>query len=198
MQKMAETLKEQGFIVHNIGYPSCRYNIETLAKDYLHPVLQTLPLANISKLHFVGHSLGSILVRYYANQHSLANLGRLVMIAPPNNGSELAEFLRKRFLYKWIYGPAGQQLGTGSNDFLAKLSHYPGEFAVIAGDQNCNPLFRLIVPSPSDGKVSVRNTKLAGMNDFLQVHCAHAGIIQDATVMRQTAHFLQHGAFDKA
>ena len=198
MAKMAERLTEQGYAVTNLDYPSRKAPIEQLSDEFLHAAVQTALKGSPARVHFVTHSLGGIVVRYYLGRHEVANLGRVVMLAPPNQGSEVADRLHDTFYYRWSTGPAGQQLTTGPESFADRLGPVAFDCGVIAGSSRVNPFFAWWVPGPSDGTVPVERARVEGMKDFLIVPCSHTFIMRDKEVIRQTEYFLRTGRFDKA
>lgn len=192
---MAHRLHEAGFAVENLSYASTSRGIEDLARETLEPVF--VAAGATQRVHFVTHSLGGILVRVYAAARRPPALGRVVMLAPPNEGSELADALASNVLYRAATGPAGQQLGTGSNSVPLRLGPVDFELGVIAGNRTLNPFFSRIVPGVDDGKVSVERARVEGMKDFLVVPCSHTWIMTDRDVIAQTLRFLREGRFAK-
>jgi pimeloyl-ACP methyl ester carboxylesterase len=178
MEKIGKRLSSHGFRVVNVGYPSTKYPIEYLADDILNDIINRYSKNPPSKIHFVTHSMGGIVVRYYLKNHKLPNLGRVVMISPPNQGSELVDSL----------GDSYVPLSLGPVDF---------ELGVIAGNRTFNPLYSIIVPGPDDGVVAVERTKVAGMKDFLLLPQTHAFIMKSEDVIQQVIYFLEHGVFRK-
>ncbi len=146
-------------------------------------------------LHFVGHSLGGILIRAYLAEDSPDRVGRVVMLAPPNHGSELVDALGDSALFRWALGPSGQVLGTDRNSLPNRLPPPAVEVGVIAGTGSVNPIGSLVIPREDDGTVSVSSTRLEGMTDFLVVPSSHAFIMQSEKVAAQVVHFLRHGRF---
>lgn len=197
MQPLARLLAQRGYAVVNLDYPSTRHDIEALARDHLAPVVDACRRRGHPHIHFVGHSLGGIVVRQYFQAHDAPAGSRMVMLGPPNRGSEVAQWLRDFFLYRWIMGPAGQQLGASADSLPNRLGPVPMEIGVIAGTFSINPVFSRILPGPDDGKVSLDRTRLKEMADFLSLPCSHGFLPSDREAMRQTVHFLAHGTFDR-
>jgi len=198
MVKLEKTLSSHGYKVINVDYPSTKHPIEFLADDILSDILDQFSGTHQSKIHFVTHSMGGIVVRYYLKHHKLSNLGRVVMLSPPNQGSELIDHLKDNFIFKITHGPAGQQLGTDEDSVPIKLGPVDYELGVIAGNRSFYPLYSMILPGPDDGLVSVERAKVAGMADFLILPQSHPFIMQSKDVIEQVIHFLEHGAFRHA
>lgn len=195
MDEIEEKLLGAGYRVWNEGYPSRRENITSLAAIYVGSGARYC--ADASRMHFVTHSLGGILVRQYLQQVQLENLGRIVMLAPPNRGSKVTDRLRDSGWYRSLIGPAGQQLGTGQDSVPNALAPIPGEIGVIAGVGDSDPWFSWMFDGPNDGKVSVASTRLDEMKDFLVVDAGHTMIMRSDYVIAQILHFLRYGSFDR-
>jgi len=193
---MSRTLKHAGYQVKNIGYPSTRHNIQWLADKHISPVVQRLNKARC--IHFVTHSLGGILVRQYLQTHALLEGSRIVMLAPPNHGSEVTDRLINWKPYQWLNGPAGQQLGTSRDSVPNQLKAINAEVGIITGDKSTNPLFSSWIAGDDDGKVSVSSAKLNEMKDFLVVPTGHTFIMNNKNVIAQTLYFLENGCFERS
>jgi triacylglycerol lipase len=196
MKRIEWTLQKQNYRVINIGYPSTRISIQDAADHWLGDALNNQAVDPTAKIHFVAHSLGGIVLRQYLSNHGIKNLGRVVMLAPPNQGSELADRLKDNFLYRLATGPAGQELGTGDSSLPRQLGPVDFELGVIAGDRSLNPLFSSWIPGPDDGKVSVQSARISGA-DFLLVHHSHTWMAWSPQVNSAIAGFLQSGCFVK-
>ena len=195
MKKLEKHLHRKGFKTVNISYPSTKYPIETLSDVYLiNEIMQRCTDPN-SKIHFVTHSLGGIILRYYLKKNHLPNLGRVVMLSPPNKGSEIAEHFQKNIFFKIFMGPAGQQLGISANSVPNSIGPADFELGIITGDKSFNPYFSKLIPGKDDGKVSVERAKLEGMSDFLVVHKDHMFIMYSKKVIEQVIFFLEKGRF---
>jgi triacylglycerol lipase len=192
--RMERALRRDGYQVINVTYPSRKQSVEDLARDCLAPLVAAQAAA--PRLHFVTHSMGGILLRYYLRDHPIPNLGRVVMLAPPNAGSELADVLKPTWLYRTVNGPAGQQLGTaGLPRALGPWPAGAGELGIIAGDVSLNPLFSAALPGPNDGKVTVASARLEGMRAFLVMPYSHTWLAWRAPVIAQVGTFLREGRF---
>lgn len=197
MRSMQEMLTEGGYHTVNLGYPSTKMNIESVVEMHLPPAVERCKQFNPSALHFVTHSLGGIVVRMALKKGRPANLGRVVMLSPPNKGSTVADNLKDWKLYKWINGPAGQQLSTAANSVPNQLGSVDYPVGIITGDRHAffDAWFATLIPGIDDGKVSIERTKLEGMTDFLVAPTSHPYIMNDEDVQLETAHFLEHGVF---
>ena len=198
MAVLDNALTGAGFTVANVGYPSRKHPIERLAPMAMELGIGECRGRSASVIHFVTHSMGGILVRYYLADHRLPELGRVVMLAPPNQGSRVADELAGIPGFKLLNGPAGLQLGTGKDSVPLKLGPARFELGVIAGTRSINPILSGIIPELDDGKVSVENTKLKGMVDFLTLPHTHTFMMRSSRVIHQTVHFLRNGRFDKS
>ena len=147
------------------------------------------------KVYFVTHSLGGILVRAYVKTYPPVNLGRVVMLAPPNRGSEIIDIFRERWWFRKFFGPIRHQLGTDSNSVLNTLGPVNFELGVITGNRSINLIGSALIPGPNDGTVSVACAKVEGMRDFLVVPYGHTFIMMRKVVAEQTLQFLRTGHF---
>ena len=196
MNPLANELRRQGFAVINFSYPSTRRSIAE-SSELLRRQLAAVSMTQESRTHFVTHSLGGIVVRAMLKEYRPPNLGRVVMLSPPNQGSEVADRLRNNFAYRLATGPAGQELGTNDASTPNALGPVDFPLGVIAGDRSFNPLFSSWIPGGDDGKVSVRRAQVEGMADFLVVPHSHSFIMRSQQVGAQVVHFLRHGKFER-
>jgi len=198
MEKLASRLTDAGYAVANIGYPSRKQTVESLATLALDQGLtQCHRIAGDNAVvNAVTHSMGGILVRQYLDKNPAAISGRVVMLAPPNNGSEVVDKFRDLPGYKWLNGPAGRQLGTGRDSLPRSLGAAEFDLGIIAGTRSINLLLSQVLPNPDDGKVSVESARLEGMCDFMTVAVSHPFIMRNDEVIGQVLHYLAKGNFD--
>ena len=195
MKRLEWTLARRGYQVVNLAHPSTRLSVEHLAREHLAPAVQQIALRPGGRIHFVTHSFGGIVLRQYLSENLLTNLGRVVMLGPPNQGSAVADRLKNNPFYQWSTGPAGQQLGLRSEDLPRRLGPVKFSLGVIAGDRSFNPFFSRLLRGPDDGKVSVASTRVEGMSDFVVVPVSHTWLMWRRTVLNQVFTFLETGRF---
>jgi triacylglycerol lipase len=195
MQVLSWRLRSLGYGTVNVDYPSTDYSIAELADLVVAPAVEKCAFS--ARMHIVTHSLGGIIVRQYLSENTPENLGRVVMLAPPNKGSQVIDELRDLPGFELWNGPAGVELGTGPDSLPNRLGPVNFDLGVIAGNQSLNPLFSSIIDGEDDGKVSVESTKVAGMADHIVMPFTHTFMMNSPEVARQVVFFLQNGFFDK-
>ncbi len=194
MATLAERIGEAGYTVYNVDYPSTEGRpgeLVAIVRDRFRSCC-----SNAARVHFVTHSLGGILTRIFLGESRPRNLGRVVMIAPPNRGSEIVDLLGRFGLFQRWFGPTAMELQTDRNGLTQHLPSPDYEIGVIAGDWPINPLGAVVIPGRDDGGVSVEGARIPGMADFLTVHRSHGFITRAPEVAAQALYFLKTGAFD--
>ena len=196
MRPLERRVRAAGFRAVNLGYPSRCHGVEALVERFVRPVVDEARAVS-ERVHFVTHSLGGILVRALAEHDGLPDGARVVMLAPPNGGSEVADLVRRLLPFQWWCGPALDELGTGDESVPQALGTPDAEVGVIAGDRCLYPWFAPVLGGTNDGLVSLESAKLEGMADFLVVRSGHGFIMRNREAGAQTVHFLQHGCFQR-
>lgn len=194
MQRMERFLQANGYRTLNVDYPSRKHTIEDIV-EAIHPQLQEFNKTFSGTLHFVGYSMGGLVIRAYLHKYRPDNLGRVVMIGTPNKGSEVADFIRNIWLYRTFYGLAGQQLLTDQQTFSHVFGKVDYELGIIAGTSKLDPICSWIIKLPSDGKVSLESTKLEGMTDHIVIPAAHTFMPINKQIWHSALRFLQQGNF---
>jgi hypothetical protein len=193
MGGLEKTLSSEGFFPINEGYPSREYSIEQLADLAIEPALERCPVN--MEVNFVTHSLGGILVRQYLTTHEIQNLKRVVMLGPPNGGSEVVDKLGGLPGFHFINGDAGLQLGTGALSIPKALGKANFDVGIIAGTRSVNWILSSLIPNSDDGKVSIESTKLEGMNDHIEMPVTHPFMMKNESVIAQVVYYLKNGRF---
>ena len=199
MEPLCQYLAENGgYLVCNVEYPSTRAGIAEHAAGLANIVEN---LDGVEEIHFVGHSLGNMVIRCYLATAAAGTglpdprIRRFVMLAPPNRGSEIAAALAENELFQAIVGEPGRQLGAEWPWLEAKLRVPSCTFGIIAGGLGNATGFNPLLPGDDDGTVTVSSTRLEGACDFLLLPVLHSSIMHNERVMSQTLSFLRNGQF---
>ncbi|MGB0412398.1 MAG: esterase/lipase family protein [Pikeienuella sp.] len=190
---LEKRLEAEGYEIVNETYPSREKPLPELIETVIPPLIAQCHDAE--RVHFVTHSMGGIILRGFLADHSVHNLGRIVMLAPPNKGSELVSRMKDLPGFEALNGPAGMQLGADMDSIPNSIQDVEAEIGVIAGDLALNPIYDALIEGPNDGKVSVDSTKLDVMTDHVVLPVSHTFMMNSAEVARQTALFLRTGRF---
>jgi hypothetical protein len=193
---MERALRTAGFDAVAISYPSLTKDIAGHA-DQVEHLLEGA--RDVEKVSFVSHSLGGLVVREVLSRSGAPGahtwrdelaLGRVVMIAPPNQGSELAESVADLPPYHWIGGPAAGEIAAGPP--FAPVSPEI-EVAIIAGGTDGGNGFNPLLSENNDGVVTVSETRLPGASDHIVVRALHTVIAGDPQTIAATRKFLETG-----
>jgi len=193
MSNLAKFLTKNNFDIINLTYPSTLYKIEELVdlinSEISHRITKNKPT------HFIGYSMGGLIVRALINKYQYKNLEKVVQLATPNHGSEIADLIKNFWLYKKIFGPAGQELTTDQTEIQHLFGQVNYQLGIIAGNTSIDPISSIIIPGENDGKVAVERTKLEGMKDHIVINASHTLFPSNKMVQKQTLYFLKNGKF---
>lgn len=192
MEKLQIILQNNHYTVVNHTYPSTRNSIQQLADTVISPLVQQCLHSHPTRIHFVTHSLGGIILQTYLQRHTIPLLDSIVMLSPPNHGSPLADSLHKNILVHFLLGPALNELTTNKQPISLPKSYTIG---IIAGSYDFNPLGKRIFKTSNDGIVSVASTKLDHMTDFIVLPVSHTFMMRNKQVLQQILYFLKSAHF---
>jgi triacylglycerol lipase len=195
MNRLESALQADGYRVVNLSYPSRHMPFEELAGEYLPAQLKDHDTTRAPRLHFVTHSMGSLIVRKFIQHARPANLGRVVMIGPPNHGSTAADEAKENALLSRFLGGNLVRLGTGEDAIVRTLGPADFDVGIIAGEVVVNPVFDRVLAGKNDGAVTVESAKLEGMSDFIVVPYSHTLMLWRSEVIDHVRTFLREGKF---
>lgn len=197
MFSIEQALRDAGYATISVDYPSQSKPIETLALQAVPEGVAHCRKQGATTIHFVTHSMGGLVLRYYLSAQRVPELGRVVMLSPPNQGSEVADALVGTAVYDRVNGPAGGQLVTGPDGIAARLGPVEFPLGIITGNEQTvfDSVLATQIPGANDGKVSVERAKVEGMSDFLVLPVTHTFIVNNDEVIGQTLYFLANGGF---
>lgn len=141
------------------------------------------------------HSLGGILARYWLQRADLPGQGRVVMLSPPNHGSEVIDALGDQAWFRWIMGPAAMELATDDEALVNRIDPIDVPVGVITGTRSSDPWFNVLFQGDHDGKVSVASARLSEADGFRLAEAGHTFIMNDEEVRFWVAFFLTNGFF---
>lgn len=202
MRRLSNALKGAGYQTHNWPYNSRLYRL----KEHINRFRVYLESFTGSEhsIHFVGHSLGALVIRGALSEPLSIPPGRIVMIAPPNQGASVAQHFGGTRIARWFFGKPVWDLDKDAPS-LDWLGLPLIEYGIIAGSRRfhlLNPISHINalrgLELEHDGTVEIENTKLPGMKDFIIVTAHHSFICNHAQVICQTIAFLRRGGFERS
>jgi pimeloyl-ACP methyl ester carboxylesterase len=195
MRRLKKHFEALGYHVLSLNYPSRKFPLKDLAAFVEGIVERQVPKDNT--LHIIGYSMGGLVARAYLHRSKRENIGRVLLLATPNGGSEIADLLKKNRLYRWFYGPAGLELLTDARCREGLFGPCPAELGVIAGNATIDPFSSFVIGRANDGKVAVESAKLEGMKDMVLLRANHTFFPGNRRVIAQAEHFIQNGCFSR-
>jgi pimeloyl-ACP methyl ester carboxylesterase len=188
-------LERAGYQVVNRSYSSLTRSIQENALLAVTDGVRECRERNLQTISFVTHSLGGILLRQYLSQYAISGLHRVVMMGPPNQGSALADYVVSLEFLDHLAPQALEQLGTGEKSVPLRLGPVAFELGVIAGNSHRRDFLPGLPEGPGDGTVAVKETRVPGMADFIELPVSHTLMMWDDEVLNQVLYFLRHGRF---
>ena len=191
MAGLSNWFKNAGYGVEQVEYESLTQNMDEIKKEVFDQIDRCC--LELMKVHFVGHSIGGLLIRSYLGENNISNLGRVVLIGTPNKGWYDTEIFDQQWL-PHIAIPVLMDIAGEDTDFLNSLEPPYYDLGVIAGDIGIG-VIEFLLGGPNDGLVRVESTQVEGMKDFVIVRLAHYDLRSKKIVADHAINFLKHGSF---
>jgi pimeloyl-ACP methyl ester carboxylesterase len=191
MRHIGAIAENAGHPVAYFGYPSRHATVGEHVASLRRFIMEHAPHENV---HIITHSLGGIVLRHYLARYGAEEIGRIVMIAPPHQGSEVIDTYGKNPLFRWWHGPVVDELGTVSCNHPVVDAAHAARIGIIAGNRS-QPLLSLCFSTENDGKVSVASASLPGVADFAVVPFTHTNMLRQKETVLQALHFVRFGSF---
>jgi triacylglycerol lipase len=198
MKRMGAHLHANGYHTIEVHYPSRSIPLEEIVTQYIQPAIVEHCPDKTRRIHFVGHSMGCIVIRKLLADHPIENLGKVVLLAAPNQGTEMADFFTQSAPFQKILGPAVKSIGTGPDSWPNRLGHVDFAPGIIMGLKEYFPLVSELIPGADDGVVRVESGKVSGMAELIVVPTTHIRMPSARIVKTQTGYFLRHGKFEQS
>lgn len=195
MDYLNHYLKKQGYNLASPMFPTTMGSLVECSHK-LSTYIDNLNLSPDDTLHFVGHSMGGLIIRHCLAFRNINHLGRCVLIATPNQGSFLADIALKFLRYSPINPfKSMSSLRTSAEDIPEPINSPPPKIGVIAGT-NSNLILGNLLQSQNDGRVEVNSTRFRGMTDFITLPYGHHEIHHTKIAARLIDFFLKNGTFE--
>lgn len=199
MREARDYFRKAGYHVVSLRYPVRTTDPATLLRDHIKPGIAKHCTDPNRKIHFLTHSLGGLLLREYLKSDRPAKLGRVVMLAPPNNGIEIVDRLGDRRVFAKFFGPTALQLGTDEDSWPKRLGKADFPLGIIMGSTRRRvPYTSKILPGSDDGIVSLASGKLEGMQQLIELTAFHTKLPDETVALKQAQHFFENGEFAEA
>ena len=189
MEGLSAHLNAQGFETLNIPYPSFRKSLDEIVAG----VQEAIPPSK-KPTHFVTHSMGGIVIRCLAQKAPELITGKIVMLAPPNQGSEIIDWLTDSFLARTIFGPGGMSLSTENVRQQIPGFQNQHQVAGVMGQSKRIPLFQSLLGKDHDGIVTTEGGKVSGMKQFDIVKADHTLIMNNHEARKRVSAYLGHSS----
>jgi triacylglycerol lipase len=196
MKKIDKSIRNENYITENYAYKSMTDDLDTIGKQ-LYVRIKTATFDTVS---FVTHSMGALVVRsmlnYAKNDKDFPVIYRIVMIAPPNGGAEIADIYASYEILRELLGPNLEHMKTDSGSYANKLPiPYNSEIGIIAGIRGGKYGYNLLIKGDNDGLLTPKRTKLGVQKDFVLIKGEHNLLTQKKYVCKLVVEFLKFGLF---
>lgn len=196
LKKIQKTIEKEGYVSEIYSYPSLVKDVDSVGNN----VFNKIKKENFDTISFVTHSLGALVVRsIYEHLDSITTfpfIHRIVMIAPPNNGSPVADYFAQFSFVKYIIGPNINNITTNPITGAGKYPIPTCEIGLIAGSYGKKKGFNIFIKGDNDGVLIPEQTKLGVEKDVVFVKSWHVGLLFNKKVLKYVTCFLKNGKFE--
>ena len=196
MEKINKTIKKEHFFTENYAYTSIVEDLDSLGLDLYQDIIK----ADVDTVSFVTHSMGALVFRsmlkYIVTDKKFPVIYRIVMIAPPNSGAEIADFFKSDKFTKMVLGPNVEHMRTDSSSYANELPvPYNMEIGIIIGIRGKDKGYNPFIQGDNDGLLTPERTFLGNEKDVVVLHLDHAAVTQKKSVLHLVVEFLKYGEF---
>jgi pimeloyl-ACP methyl ester carboxylesterase len=186
MTPLAIRLEREGFRCHGFSYGGRSRPLEAHAERLVRFA------RTIGRAHFVGHSLGGLVMLSALQSDASIAVGRVVLLGTPARGCLSGQRLARRAHGRWLLGESEKLWREGIEARWTR----PEPLGVIAGTMPFG-LGRIIgrLPGPNDGVVRVEETAVDGMTECMVLPVSHSAMLISSRVEKNVAAFLNDGRF---
>lgn len=195
MKEVQRAINKQGYQSEIYVYRSMSRDVDSVGAELFRKIQEE----RYDTISFVTHSMGALVVRalyeHLQSAPAFPFIHRIVMIAPPNNGSPVADFFAQFSFLKFIVGPNVNNLTTNQATGAGKYPVPTCEVGLIAGGRGSKSGFNLFVKGDNDGLLLPEQTKLGIEKDVVFVKSWHVGLLFHKKVLKHVVSFLKSGKF---
>lgn len=196
MNKIYKDVKKAGFVVENYAYPGLYVELDTIGKQLYLDVMKD----GVDSVSFVTHSMGGLVVRamlkYSGTDKNFPKIFRIVMIAPPNRGADIADFFKAADGIKVLLGPNVEKMETDSTSYANQLPiPCNSEVGIIVGVRKKERGYNLFIPGNNDGLLAPKRVYLGNEKDVVILNYGHLSLIKRKAPRKLVIEFLRVGFF---
>ncbi len=189
-----EKLNHKCFLVDlSLTFKEIEYNSVIFEKNFERI---SRDIGKDKQINLIGHSTGGIIIRkFLVDTKYIDNIDKCVLIATPNNGSELADIVSKHLSYGTKIFKTLVSINSSSVKMIEKIKHDRIKIGAIAGNKN-NLLLGNLMNEENDGRVKVNSVFYDGLDDFIILPYGHKEIHYKWDTAKLVDKFIMDGKFN--
>ena len=194
MRYLAQKLQRQGYRTFSPTLPTVFRNVCECAGSLAPMLDKRFPEGSV--VHFVGHSMGGLIIREYLSRKVVEGLGRVVLIGTPSGGSPHASLLLRMLPFSRQICRGLTDLAEPGPDIPPPLNVPAPEIGIIIGTRP-DPLRKIFLPGEHDGLVQSKSARNVTASDELTIPCVHEHLHWRPDTAKAVALFLESGKFSR-